>query len=325
MPILAHAASAEDGSGFGMPGDQTGREVRMEPLGADGNAWVWIFRWEGDPKIPYNIAEANRQACINICVGYSRETYTGWGLYHTRYGLWTAAHETGDIRKIEVPCNTDCSQLQITATWIAGVPNAENYRNMVTAIQEEVLIALGFKKYPYRIEDVKKGDILLRPGHTGCVVEGWNGVTPQPVPKYVGRITKELVPVYKTAHSEAANLLPEHPYLGMDNLVDVCDETEGYFYIRTFSQIRKDEYCYGYVHNDTLVPRDKDPIKVGDKVRFKGGKLYISAGGGDSVDVPAFDAEVRLDMHETPGFKFPYYIWSQKYDGWCRLEDLERR
>lgn len=317
MPILAHAASAEDGSGFGVPGDQTGREVRMEPLGSDGNDWQWIYRYEDDEKVAYNIAEANRQACMNAMVGYSRETYTGWGLYYTRYGLWEAILVYHDIRLIDVPVNCDCSQLQISACLIAGVPNAVNYRHMVTAIEDEVLRALGFKKYPYRIEDVKKGDILWRPGHTGCVVDGWSGQPVQPQPKYVGKIIKDLVPVYKTAKAELANLLPEHPYLGKDNLVDVCDETEGFYYIRIVN-------VYGYVKNDTLVPRDQSRIKVGDKVKFKGGNLYISAAGGDCVTVPEFNGEVRLDMSETPGFKFPYYVWSQRYDGWCRSEDLKK-
>ena len=195
MAILSHAASAEDGSGFGKPGDQTGREVRMEILGADGNDWVYMYRYEKDPKKAKNIAEANRQACMNDLIGYSRETYTGWGDYYTRYGLWAAAHETGDIRKIAVPCNTDCSQLQITATWIAGIPNAESYKGMVTAVEDQYLKALGFTRYDYKLEETMDGDILWRPGHTGCVVEGWKGSPVRPTVKYVGRITK-FTPVF---------------------------------------------------------------------------------------------------------------------------------
>lgn len=49
MAILGHAASAEDGSGFGMPGDQTGREVRMETL------WQWFLSWV--------ICQGPRQKC----------------------------------------------------------------------------------------------------------------------------------------------------------------------------------------------------------------------------------------------------------------------
>lgn len=316
MAILAHAASAEDGSGFGRPGDQTGREVRMEPLGLDGNAWVWIYRYP-DKGIAKNIAEANRQAAMNPCVGYSRETYTGWGMYYTRYGLWTAAHETGDIRKIDIPVNCDCSQLQITACWIAGVPGADKHRGMVTAIEDQTLTSLGFVKLPYKIEDTVDGDILLRPGHTGCVVEGWTGIPAEPTIKYRGRVTG-LTPVFRSPRAAFDNLLADHPYLGEGNLVDVCDQTEGYFYVRIIDK-------YGYVPEDKIVrddPEPEDKIKVGDDVFFKGGQLYISAGGGHGVEVPAFYGKVKAIMPDT--FAYPYYVQSPAYDGWCTFDDLSK-
>lgn len=316
MAILAHAASAEDGSGFGRPGDQTGREVRMETLGADGNDWVYIYRYEKDPKVAKNIGEANRQACMNQNVGYSRETYTGWGLYYTRYGLWTAAHETGDIRKIEVPVNCDCSQLQITATWIAGVPNAEKYRNMVTAVQDETLKALGFTRYDYKLEDTMDGDILWRPGHTGCVVEGWKGTPVLPTVQYRGKITK-LTPVFKTPKAIYENILLAHPYLGVDNLVDVCDQTEGFYYVKIVD-------VYGYVPMDALVRDGEKPkeFKIGDKVKFIGDKFYPSAGSTKGVEVPNFSGEIK---NIAAGKRHPYYIYSKRYDGWCNLKDLERK
>ena len=316
MAILSHAASAEDGSGFGKPGDQTGREVRMEILGADGNDWVYMYRYEKDPKKAKNIAEANRQACMNDLIGYSRETYTGWGDYYTRYGLWAAAHETGDIRKIAVPCNTDCSQLQITATWIAGIPNAESYKGMVTAVEDQYLKALGFTRYDYKLEETMDGDILWRPGHTGCVVEGWKGSPVRPTVKYVGRITK-FTPVYKTARAAYDNLLAEHPYLGVDNLVDVCDQTEGFYYVRIVD-------VFGYVPTDALVRKDDKPteFKIGDKVKFVGSTLYASSGATKGVEVPNFSGEIK---NIATGKRHPYYIYSKRYDGWCNLKDLERK
>lgn len=314
MAILGHAASAEDGSGFGMPGDQTGREVRMETLGADGNKWVYGYRYP-NTEVADRIGEAFRQACMNAMVGYSRETYTGWGLYHTRYGLWEAIHETGDIRKIDKPVNCDCSQLAISACLIAGVPGAEQYRSMVTAIEDQVLTALGFERYDYDITKTKKGDLLWRSGHTGGVVEGYEGTTPEPTIKYRGRITGHT-PVYKTAKAELTNILRTHPYLGKDNLVDVCDITEGFCMVRIVN-------VYGYVPMDKLV-RDDEPIHidVGDKVRFIGGKLYISAGGGKAVNVPSFDGTVKSILGGT--FNYPYYILARAYDGWCRKEDLTK-
>ena len=313
MAILGHAASAEDGSGFGRPGDQTGREVRMETLGPDGNDWKYIYRYP-DEKVSYNIAEAARQACMNDQVGYSRETYTGWGLYYTRYGLWEAILVTGDIRKIDFPVNCDCSAMVSACMRIAGVPNV--YREMVTAVEDQTLRSIGFTRYDYDIRAVKKGDILWRSGHTGIVVEGYDGATPEPTIKYRGRIT-ELTPVYKTPKAAITNVQTAHPLLGKDNLVDVCDETEGFYFVRIVD-------VYGYVPTDKLV-RDDEPIviSVGDKVRFNGGKLYVSAGGGPSVDVPAFTGTVKSIM-PSDTFAYPYYVHAKAYDGWCTLDDIRK-
>jgi hypothetical protein len=287
----------------------------METLGADGNKWVYGYRYP-NTEVADRIGEAFRQACMNAMVGYSRETYTGWGLYHTRYGLWEAIHETGDIRKIDKPVNCDCSQLAISACLIAGVPGAEQYRSMVTAIEDQVLTALGFERYDYDITKTKKGDLLWRSGHTGGVVEGYEGTTPEPAIKFRGRITG-LTPVYKTPKAALANILPEHPYLGKDNLVDVCDQTEGYYFIRIIDK-------YGYVPQDELV-RDDEPkeISVGDKVEFKGGKLYTSAGGGGEIMVPKFTGTIRSIM-PSDTFIYPYWVFSKSYDGWCRKEDLTK-
>ena len=314
MAILGHAASAEDGSGFGRPGDQTGREVRMENLGTDGNAWVYIYRYEKNATVANNIAEAMRQLCMNDMGGYSRETYTGWGIYYTRYGFWQAITDFGDIRKINVPFNCDCSSAVSGCIRIAGISGA--VRDMVTAVEDSVLKSLGFTRYNYSLQATKKGDILWRSGHTGIVVEGYDGATPPPSVKYVGKITG-LTPVYKTAKASLSNLLLEHPYLGKDNLVDVCDETEGFYYVRIVN-------VYGYVPQDKLVKRDnkKEEPNVGDKVKFVGDKIYSSSGGGSSVWVPKFDCEL---VQKLSGRPYPCYIKGKSYDGWCKIGDLEKK
>ena len=316
MAILGHAASAEDGSGFGRPGDQTGREVRMETLGADGNAWVYIYRYMGDnyESVRYNIAEAARQACMNDMVGYSRETYTGWGLYYTRYGLWEAISVTGDILKINFPVNCDCSAMVSACLRIAGVSGA--VREMVTAVEDETLRKLGFARLDYAIEKCQKGDVLWRPGHTGICVEGWDGAVPEPTIKYRGRITG-FTPVYKTAKASLTNILLAHPALGKDNLVDVCDETEGFYYVRIVN-------VYGYVPMDKLVSDEPvEPPKVGDKVKFKGDRIYVSSGGGNSAVVPEFKGQMTQYLNGRP---YPCLVIAnnKQYEGWCKLEDLEK-
>lgn len=314
MAILGHAASAEDGSGFGRPGDQTGREVRMETLGADGNNWQYIYRYFGpnQESIRYNTAEAMRQLCMNPMGGYSRETYLGWGLYYSRYGFWTAITDFGDIRLIDKPFNCDCSSAVAGCMRIAGVQGA--VREMVTATEDQILTSLGYKKIPYKKEDTLKGDILWRPGHTGIVVEGWEGAVPEPTPKYVGRITK-FTPVFRTPNSAYENILPEHPYLGVDNLVDVCDETEGFYYVRIIDK-------YGYVVRDSLTKYEEPKeIKIGDKVKFTGKRLYTSAAGSKYVEVPEFSGTIN-DIAD--GKKHPYYVYSKKFDGWCNKTDVSK-
>ena len=313
MAKIGHAASAEDGSGFGMPGDQTGREVRFDTLGSDGNNWVYIYRYEVDANVARNIAEAVIQAVQNPHVGYSRETYTGWGLYHTRYGLWTAMLETGDIRKIEVNVNCDCSQLVSCACYIAGVPNV--VREMVTASEDKILKDCGFVRYDYDINAVRKGDVLWRSGHTAVVVEGAeNPVStgPSKTPKYRGKITA-FTPVYRSANASVLNILLAHPALGKDNLVDVCDTVGNFFYVRIIDK-------YGYVPKDKLV-RD-DELALGMKVKFVGKKLYVSSyTNAASVEVKSFTGTINTIIE---GRAHPYYVYSKGADGWCNKEDLER-
>lgn len=316
MAKIGHAASAEDGSGFGRPGDQTGREVRFDTLGSDGNKWVYIYRYEKDVKVSNNIAEAVIQAVQNPCVGYSRETYTGWGMYYTRYGLWTAMHETGDIRKITVNVNCDCSQLVSCACKIAGVPNV--VREMVTASEDSILKNCGFVRYNYDINSVVKGDVLWRSGHTAVVVEG--AVDPKPVgpsktPKYRGKITA-FTPVYKVAAASALNVLLAHPALGKDNLVDVCDEEGNFFYVRIIDK-------YGFVPKNKLV-RDDEPVELknGDSVKFKGGLLYTSCyKKAKGVEVGKYTGIVKIISASEA---HPYYVYSRGADGWCGREDLEK-
>ena len=313
MAILGHAASAEDGSGFGRPGDQTGREVRMETLGADGNNWQYIYRYFGpnQESIRYNTAEAMRQLCMNPMGGYSRETYLGWGVYYSRYGFWEAITDYGDIRIIDKPFNCDCSSAVAGCMRIAGVQGA--VREMVTATEDQILTSLGYKKIPYKLEDTLKGDILWRPGHTGVVVEGWEGSMPEPIPKYVGRITR-LTRVFKTPKVSSDNILLDHPLLGKDNLVDVCDETEGFYYVRIID-------VSGYVPQDALVKNDERP-KPGDKVHFNGGYIYISANGGGGIEVPAFDGTLRSVLDGN--FRYPCDVHSKRYEGWCKMDDLTK-
>lgn len=325
MATLGHAASAEDGSGFGMPGDQTGREVRLETLGKDGNNWVYIYR-HPNTSYAYNIAEAIRQACMNENIGYSREIYTGWGLEHTRYGLWEAMSETGDIRKITKKVNCDCSQLVISAVRIAGVPGASKYRGMVTAIEDQTLLALGFKKYGYNLYTIRKGDILWREGHTGVVVDGNENTftrspstTPKTVKAAADYVYVRTSPEIKNnTNGYPQNVLSSWEMLGPNNLVDVCDEdyAPGWSYIRIAG-----EY-YGWVESKYLKAPAPVVPKAGDTVRFSGKKIYVSSYlNSKGVAAPNFNAKVVQKNNQT----HPYLIksvGSDGYEGWVNAKDI---
>lgn len=323
MALLGHAASAEDGSGYGIKGDQTGREVRLETLGADGNAWMYIYRYP-TPSIAYNIGEAMRQCCINDYIGYSRGTSSIFGANATRYGLWNELQKTGDIMKIKEPVNCDCSSTVISCALIAGVPNAIQYKEMYTANEDEVLTKLGFDKYAYALPVVKKGDILWREGHTGIVVEADGGTAPSKTPIFVGEATK-LVNVRTTPEikndraGNPLNPLYNWPRLGVGNLVDVCDSSyaPGWYYVRIAGKY------FGWVKSEYLVPARPRIPEVGDKVRFIGLKIYASSyKNGKGVQVPNFDAKVTQKNDQA----HPYLIKAVDktgYEGWANTGDLK--
>lgn len=314
MALLGHAASAENGKGFGVVGDQTGREVRLETLGADGNAWMYIYRYP-TPSIAYNIAEAARQCCINDNIGYSRGTSASSG----RYGLWDELQKTGDIMKISTPVNCDCSSMMISCVLIAGVPNAIYYKETYTAIEDEVLTNLGFDKMAYALPVVKKGDILWREGHTGIVVEADGGTAPSKTPIFVGEATK-LVNVRTSPEVKADNILAAWPLLGAGNLVDVCDEenTPGWYYVRIAGR------HFGWVKADYIKKPEPEPLKIGDLVRFTGQKIYASSyKNGKGVAVPNFDARI-VDMNDKAHPCLIRATGSEGFEGWANIADLVR-
>lgn len=318
MALLGHAASAEDGTGFGIKGDQTGREVRIDFLGQDGNAWVYIYRYQKKP-IAYNIGEAARQCCINDKIGYSRGTSSIFGANATRYGLWNELQKTGDIMKITEPCNCDCSSMVISCVLIAGVPDAENYKEMYTAIEDQTLTALGFKRLPYSLQSVKKGDILWREGHTGIVIDADQAPEPSKTPLWVGEVTT-LLNVRTSPEVKADNILAAWPLLGAGNLVDVCDEenTPGWYYVRIAGR------HFGWVKADYIKKPEPEPLKIGDLVRFTGQKIYASSyKNGKGVAVPNFDARI-VDVNDKAHPCLIRATGSEGFEGWANIADLVR-
>ena len=329
MKRIAHAASSErtDDNRFGTAGDQTGREVRIDILGQDGNNWTRIFRCT-DREVAERIGEASRQCAENPHIGYSMELN---GYYGTRYGLWYAMNETGNISKITKDCNCDCSAMVACCVTIAGVPID---KGLYTAIEEQTLVKTGkFAAMPYDINKVMKGDILWREGHTAmCCDSDYTEAKAQApqfsqVPKWVGEVYNCSLLNVRTG---AGTNYPNHasyPMLGKGNLIDICDESGNWYYVRIagkyFGWVSK-----AYIKQAGSSAPKEEPWKplTGMTVMVSTDCLYPSSGsekpvylnGGKTV---TFKAEVRQNLS---GKRHPFYVYSKNYDGWTNEGKLHK-
>lgn len=162
---IGHAHSDENGrASGGAAGDQTSREVVIQDWYLRPGGWTIIFRPK-DSKTAEKIAKAMEQACANNNIGYDQGQRTT---------LYTKAKELKwDLSKIVDKCECDCSSLVSVCLNTAGIPVN---KNMYTGSQKILLEATGkFKvltdvKYLTKSDYLKRGDILLGPGHTAIVL-----------------------------------------------------------------------------------------------------------------------------------------------------------
>lgn len=313
MVLLASCNHDEAGrlgwEGKSMAGDQTGSEVSLVPYSTwDPKVWKAVYRAE-DPEVLWRIGQAGIQMARNNHVGYDQSQ---------RLTFWEQLAKTGNIDDIVVDCETDCSAGTCACVRVAGYSDFP--KDLRTAYWDERTMAYGkFIKldeemYTRSDKYLKCGDILLKEGHVViCVTDGDSAEKYSTIPRYVLKVTG-FTPVY--TQPKVGGILLKHPALGRDNLVDYCDETVDYYYVRIIDK-------YGWIPKEKAVRRDPIPTpQLGDTVRFLGGTLYISAGGGRGVETPEFEGTVRGLLSDA--FKYPYYINSKSYDGWCRLEDIKK-
>ena len=249
---LVEAAHDERGSlAYGEPGDQTGYEVRIIDFYNDANRpWTKVFRAKQQDVLD-KLALAMTQACNNNNIGYAQYG-DGTTPYKDRYGLRYAIDNdtpSHTIPDVTVPCNCDCSSLVAQCCRAAGIDVPSTMR---TAIEEQILMSTGyFDELQFKSESqLVKGDIMWRQGHTAIITSISKG--PDPTPKWVGKVTA-YCNVYTTP-SIAGQLLPQWPHLGKDNLVDVCDEMNGFFYVRIAGKY------FGYVEKKYIVNVNDEPV-----------------------------------------------------------------
>ena len=267
--MIGHAASNERTENTiigGKKGDQTGREVRINTF-YDGQVWQKIFRCKDRAKAKL-IGQYMADACRNDNIGYD----TG----NTRYTCWDEAMKIKSLKDINVPCNTDCSQLMCICVNLAGIPLT---KYLWTAIEDELLMSTGqFDRITdqsmLRGNGLRTGDVLWRSGHTAVVVEADEQPTPtgpDKTPKWVGEaFGAKLIDVY--AESTGTAKMKEYPQLAVGNLFDVCDERYDRWYIRIGGQyygwIDK-AYCLRKIPQRTVTVSTDLHLRANAGVGFK--------------------------------------------------------
>ena len=189
MVYIGNARIAETGGVNGAKGDQTGREVMIQPW-SQGGFWQYVFRpkSEADAK---QIATAMTAACGNNNIGYSQAD---------RLSLYNLAKANGwKLGKVG-KCNCDCSSLVAVCCNAAGITVPAT---MYTGNEKAVLEATGkfttysSTTYTHAENKLRSGDILLRQGHTAIVTAGAIPFKVEPVKpgkkKTTAAIAKEIV------------------------------------------------------------------------------------------------------------------------------------
>jgi hypothetical protein len=175
---IGHAHSDENTkSKGGLAGDQTCKEVVIQDWYNRQQGWTVVFRAK-DVSIAEKIAKTMEDACANNNIGYDQGQRTTLYEHAEKYNF--------DLTKITEKCECDCSSLVSVCVNAAGVKVS---KNMYTGNQKTVL--QGTKKFEllteaeYRTKPdyLKRGDILLGPGHTAIVISNETSSTKVAVAK----------------------------------------------------------------------------------------------------------------------------------------------
>lgn len=164
---IAHAVRDERGGIDGFtPGDQDKKEVCIANYYAKntaGKAWAYVLRAK-DPTLANRIAANMELIAANDNIGYSQKR---------RMDMYNSVIANGgDITKAHGDC--DCSTGVCVATALAGgnvspkLATSTMLKGFKASGQFDVLIdAIYIKSADY----LKRGDILLRNGHTAVVID----------------------------------------------------------------------------------------------------------------------------------------------------------
>ena len=178
MTYMLHAVRDEDGGIDGLiPGDQDKKEVRRQQYYArndKGVAWGWVLRAR-DPQLAERIAHNMELIVDNDNIGYSQKHRMDW--YNSTFA------NGGDITKARG--DGDCSSTVTGSTVLAGgnVPKKLATKTMLSAFKaSKQFDVLTDAIYLQSSDYLRRGDILLRIGHTAVIADdgpkAWTTETP---------------------------------------------------------------------------------------------------------------------------------------------------
>ena len=175
---IGNAVGDEHGKAYGgEPGDQTGKELKIQPWYKNKKGWR-VFRAKS-ADVRSKLTGDMMAACDNEHIGYDQ---------HQRNTLYKEAAPYGfDCAKVTTSCECDCSSLVRVCLAYAGII----VKDFNTASEPARLLATGDfeeltdKKYTDQSAYLMKGDILCTKvkGHTAIVLnDGDKAHEPEPVP-----------------------------------------------------------------------------------------------------------------------------------------------
>lgn len=166
MVTLAHAVGDENGKSVGgKPGDQNGKEVRLQNYYiSGGKKWDYVLRCKND-ALRRMIAEDAVNGARNAHLGYDQ---------NQRYTAWNAVKDRGfNLALLDKDTECDCSQLASICCNYAGIaiPKDTYTGNMLSRYTATGCFKiLSANKYTTCIDNLEVGDILLREGHHTAIV-----------------------------------------------------------------------------------------------------------------------------------------------------------
>ena len=162
--IIGSARIDENGHIIGgAAGDQTGREVCVEPYYRHSLGWVCIR--PKDATIGIKISTAMMQACSNNHIGYDQGQRESIVPMYKKYG---------SLKAIKENCETDCSKL-VAMCVLQATGKDPGWFSTANAV--DVLGKTGLFEKPFNVTDPEKlcvGDILCTKtkGHIVVVTAG---------------------------------------------------------------------------------------------------------------------------------------------------------